>query len=191
MSPATPAGVLASRRGSGETAAMPDAEPETTREAAESALLAGDGALPVPDAALAPARLVCAHLDGPLTAAGFAAGQVGAGATQADALFCADYAEFRARHPGVAPDLDYGDDPGTCTDVTITVALGDPPLLQEARQDGWALDELLRDLGHADLADRTAALTGRPLDEALPVLEAAVRTLYTPAIPGTAGGPTR
>lgn len=174
---------LAPRRGTGETAAMPDTADRTTPE---------PGRALVDDTTLAPARLVCAHLDGPLTAAGFAAGQVGAGATHADALFCADYAEFRTRNPRVAPDLDYGDDPGSCTDVTITVALGDPPRLHEARQDGWAFDELLRDLGQDDLADRTAALTGRPLDEALPALVEAVRALYRADTPAdTPGGPTR
>ena len=74
----------------------------------------------------------CAQLDGLMTRAGFAPGQIGVNVDEVSVVYCAQFHEFRDRFPLVAPEIDYSGGEGACTDLNIYVELGEVPRLTEA-----------------------------------------------------------
>ena len=101
-------------------------------------------------------RLVCAALDVTMTRLGFAAGQIGTGPGEASVVFCADHRAFRARFPLLAPEIDYPDDEGACTDLNVYVAVEDSPRLTEVHLDGYGIEALVADAGRADQIGRAS-----------------------------------
>lgn len=123
-------------------------------------------------------RLVCAQLDGLMTRAGFAPGQIGVAVDEASVVYCAQFEEFRDRFPLVAPEIDYSGDKGACTDLNIYVDVGDVPRLTETRLDGTQVGDLLRGVGRDDLAPQASALHSLPLPGALKKLEELLREVF-------------
>jgi hypothetical protein len=160
-----------------------------------------DDAVPRSRAALAAAGAVCAALDATVTSHGFLAGQPGASASGGAAVFCAPWATFRRRLPGLASLVegtngigDGGVDPTTaCIDLEVSVVVdpgADPALgtgtgraatarLTAVRLEGRDLGTVVREVGRADLAAELAAVLAVPLPAALPRLDAAVSAILS------------
>ena len=118
------------------------------------------------DTAFDVGRLVCAQLDGLMTRAGFAPGQIGVNVDEVSVVYCAQFHEFRDRFPLVAPEIDYSGDEGACTDLNIYVELGEVPGSPRPASTAHQGD-LLRGVGRDDLAPQASALYSLPLPGAL------------------------
>ena len=124
---------------------------------------------------------IAAALDPVLVPYGFAPAQVGERPGEVGAVCCCAGADFRRRFGAAFDDADR-DEPLWCRDVNVSVVLrGGAWHLDQLRLDGWALDDLLRGVGRADLAPEASGLGSLadpggpgPLG-AMPVADALVR----------------
>jgi hypothetical protein len=124
-------------------------------------------------------RLVSAALDPVLVPAGFQAGQYGEGGVDLDrdtqVVFCAAADDFSARYPTLPQANQQGPD-GGCVDLVIEVQ-ADGTLIRLDLEE-TSIERTLRHVGLMTVAEDVARVDGCPLDESIPVIEAALRRLF-------------
>lgn len=124
-------------------------------------------------------RLVGAALNPVLVPAGFQAGQYGEGGDDLDrdtqVIFCAAADKFSARYPTL-PQADQQGAGGACVDLVIEVQADG--MLLRLDLEGTSIESTLRHVGLVTEAEDVSRVKGRPLDESIPVIEAALRRLF-------------
>lgn len=124
-------------------------------------------------------RLISAALDPVLLAAGFQAPHYSDGGEDAQRgtqfIFCAAHDQFSARHPRL-PQADQQEPGGTCVDLIIDVRADGT--LASFDLEGISIEETLRHVGLVTESRALATTRGRSLNEALPIVEAALRRLF-------------
>jgi hypothetical protein len=122
---------------------------------------------------------VCSALDPVLVPAGFLAGQGGEdqdGGGQV--IFCIGHDALSIRYP-LLPQADPDGASGRCDDVVIDVGVGGT--LDRIDLEAMSLVQTLRQVGLDDDADGVSQVIDRPVVDGLPVLEAALRRLFSAA----------
>lgn len=134
--------------------------------------------------ASAPGAEIVAHLravlDAPLTAAGFAAAQVGSEPGRVSSIHCADARRLLVRYPFTAIAEDSPED-GACTDLYVVVEWEDQPRLAEARLNGVDIPDLFRAAGRDDLARAAAHLSDDDARDALTRLGSWLAAVFPPS----------
>ena len=110
--------------------------------------------------------LICGALNDVVEPLGFASGQVGSDSDgSVTAIFCSNNNRLLAAYPGLPVPI-YPDS-GACTDLTIETGAGSDPRVLEARLEGVGIDQLVVDIGRADLLPAARAVGELPIERAL------------------------
>jgi hypothetical protein len=131
----------------------------------------------------APGRVVSAVLDPVLVPAGFAPVVVLPGGddppTPTQVIFCARHDELSDRYPRLPQADEQERGHGGCVDLVVRVT--SEGTIDSVDLESLSLEDTLRRVGlDADVV-AVAGIEGRPLLEALPVLEASLRSLFVTA----------
>lgn len=119
------------------------------------------------DAAVDVGRLVCSRLDGLMSGAGFAPGQICVSEDEVGVMYCAKAKEFSEQFPLVALEIDASVMDGACTDLGITVELGESPTLVHACLEGVPIEDLLPGDERGGLVPHDSSMPKVPLHDAL------------------------